>query len=63
MDGLGALPDLILEETIRAADAGISFIKEVGKDHYKKLRVACKVETLCSRLVAGSSSPACSIEG
>ncbi|MXN64174.1 AAA family ATPase [Stappia sp. GBMRC 2046] len=44
IDGLGTLPDLTLEEAIRAADAGIKFIKEVGKDHYKKMCAACKVE-------------------
>lgn len=44
IDGLGTLPDLTLEEAIRAADAGINFIKVVGKDHYKKMCTACKVE-------------------
>lgn len=42
IDGLGNLPDLTLEEAIRAAEAGINFIKEVGKDHYKKMCAACK---------------------
>lgn len=42
IDGLGTLPDLTLEEAIRAAEAGINFIKEVGKDHYKKMCTACK---------------------
>lgn len=42
IEGLGTLPDLTLEEAIRAADAGINFIKEVGKDHYKKMCVACR---------------------
>jgi wobble nucleotide-excising tRNase len=42
IDGLGTLPDLTLEEAIRAAEAGINFIKEVGKDHYKKMCAACK---------------------
>ena len=42
IDGLGTLPDLTLEEAIRAAEAGITFIKEVGKDHYKKMCAACK---------------------
>jgi len=41
IDGLGTLPDLTLEEAIRAADAGINFIKEVGKDHYKKMTKVC----------------------
>lgn len=41
IEGLGTLPDLTLEEAIRAADAGINFIKEVGKDHYKKMVSAC----------------------
>ncbi|AEQ53505.1 AAA family ATPase [Pelagibacterium halotolerans] len=41
IEGLGTLPDLTLEEAIRAADAGINFIKEVGKDHYKKMVRAC----------------------
>lgn len=41
IDGLSTLPDLTLEEAIRAADAGINFIKEVGKDHYKKMVKAC----------------------
>lgn len=41
LEGLGTLPDLTLEEAIRAADAGINFIKEVGKDHYKKMCVVC----------------------
>jgi wobble nucleotide-excising tRNase len=42
IDGLGTLPALTLEEAIRAAEAGITFIKEVGKDHYKKMCAACK---------------------
>lgn len=42
IDGLGTLPDLTLEEAIRAAEAGINFIEEVGKDHYKKMCAACK---------------------
>ena len=42
IDGLISLPDLTLEEAIRAAEAGINFIKEVGKDHYKKMCRACK---------------------
>jgi wobble nucleotide-excising tRNase len=42
IDGLGTLPDLTLEEAIRAAEAGINFIKEVGQDHYKKMCTACK---------------------
>ncbi|MCU0826357.1 MAG: AAA family ATPase [Tabrizicola sp.] len=42
IDGLGTLPDLTLEEAIRAAQAGMDFIKEVGKDHYKKMCTACK---------------------
>lgn len=42
IDGLGTLPDLTLEEAIRAAKAGINFIKEVGGDHYKKMCAACK---------------------
>lgn len=42
LDGLGTLPDLTLEEAIRAAEAGINFIKEVGKDHYKRMCAACK---------------------
>lgn len=42
IDGLGTLPDLTLEEAIRAAEAGINFIKEVGEDHYKKMCTACK---------------------
>lgn len=41
IDGLGTLPDLTLEEAIRAAEAGINFIKEVGKDHHKKMCAAC----------------------
>lgn len=41
IDGLGSLPDLTLEEAIRAAEAGINFIKEVGKDHHKKMVKAC----------------------
>ncbi|KCZ56919.1 AAA family ATPase [Hyphomonas chukchiensis] len=41
IDGLGALPDLTLEEAIRAAKAGINFIKEVSKDHYTKMCAAC----------------------
>lgn len=41
IEGLGTLPDLTLEEAIRAAEAGISFIEEVGKDHYKKMCSAC----------------------
>lgn len=41
IEGLGAPPDLTLEEAIRAADAGINFIKEVGKDHYKRMMKAC----------------------
>lgn len=42
IDGLGTLPDLTLEEAIRAAEAGINFIKEVGKDHYQKMCATCK---------------------
>ena len=42
IDGLGTLPDLTLEEATRAAEASINFIKEVGKDHYKKMCAACK---------------------
>lgn len=42
IDGLGTLPDLTLEEAIRAADAAINFIKEVGKDHFKKMCAACR---------------------
>ena len=42
IDGLGTLPDLTLEEAIRAAEAAINFIKEVGKDHYKKMCAACR---------------------
>lgn len=42
IDGLGTLPDLTLEEAIRAAEAGIGFIKEVGKDHYKRMCNSCK---------------------
>ena len=38
IEGLGSLPDLTLEEAIRAADTGIKFIKEVGKDHYNKMK-------------------------
>ena len=42
IDGLGTLPDLTLEEAIRAADASIKFIKEVAPNHYKKMCAACK---------------------
>lgn len=41
IDGLGSLPDLTLEEAIRAAEAGINFIKEVGMDHHKKMVKSC----------------------
>jgi wobble nucleotide-excising tRNase len=41
MNGLGSLPDLTLEEALRAAQAAINFIKEVGKDHHKKMVSAC----------------------
>lgn len=41
IDGLGTLPDLTLEEALRAAEAGINFIKEVGSDHYRKMKKAC----------------------
>ncbi len=41
IEGLGSLPDLTLEEALRAAEAGINFIKEFGKDHYKKMVQAC----------------------
>lgn len=41
MDGLGNLPDLTLEEAIRAAEAAITFIKEVGNGHYRKMVTAC----------------------
>lgn len=44
INGLGTLPDLTLEEAIRAADAAINFIKVVGSDHYKKMCTACKVQ-------------------
>lgn len=43
IEGLGTLPDLTLEQAIRAADAAISFIKVVSKDHYKKMCDACEV--------------------
>ena len=42
IDGLGTLPDLTLEEAIRAADAGIKFIEEVANNHYNKMCEACK---------------------
>jgi wobble nucleotide-excising tRNase len=35
--GLGSLPDLTLDEALRAAESAIKFIQEVGKDHYKKM--------------------------
>ena len=44
INGLGTLPDLTLEEAIRAADAGIKFIQEVGKDHYKRMCSACNIK-------------------
>lgn len=42
IDGLGTLPDLTLEEAIRAAEAAMKFIEEISKDHYKKMCAACK---------------------
>jgi wobble nucleotide-excising tRNase len=42
INGLGTLPDLTLEEAIRAAEAAINFIKEVGKDHYNRMKNACR---------------------
>lgn len=42
IDGLGSLPDLTLEEALRAAEAGIKFIKEVAPTHHKKMCSACK---------------------
>lgn len=42
IDGLGTLPDLTLEEAIRAAEAAMNFIKEIGGDHYKKMCAACR---------------------
>lgn len=44
MEGLGTLPVLTLEEALRAAAAGIKFIQEVGKDHYKRMERACPRE-------------------
>ena len=41
IEGLGSLPDLTLEEAIRAAEASMKFIKEVANDHYKKMVKAC----------------------
>lgn len=41
IEGLGNLPDLTLEEAIRAANASIKFIKEIGKDHYKRMKAIC----------------------
>ena len=41
IDGLGNLPDLTLEEALRAADAAMKFINEVAKNHYKKMCSAC----------------------
>ncbi|KZB50779.1 AAA family ATPase [Thalassospira xiamenensis] len=41
MEGLGSLPDLTLEEAIRAAEAAIKFIEEVGNAHYKKMIKVC----------------------
>lgn len=41
IEGLGSLPDLTLEEAIRAAEASLKFIKEVGNGHYKKMKKAC----------------------
>ncbi|WP_373088094.1 AAA family ATPase [Sneathiella sp.] len=42
IEGLGTLPDLTLEEAIRAAEAGIKFIEEVGKDHHRRMCAACR---------------------
>jgi wobble nucleotide-excising tRNase len=44
IDGLGNLPDLTMEAAIRAAEAGINFIKEVGKDHYKRMCAVCDIK-------------------
>ncbi len=41
MEGLNSLPELTLEEALRAAKSSIEFIKEVGKDHYKKMMQVC----------------------
>ena len=41
MDGLSTLPDLTLEEAIRAAETGLKFIEIVGNEHYKKMVKAC----------------------
>ncbi len=40
MDGLSNLPELTIEEAIRAAEACMIFIKEIARDHYKKMCAA-----------------------
>ena len=41
IDDLGKLPDLTLQDAVRAAQASIAFIKIVAKPHYKKMKKAC----------------------
>lgn len=43
IDGLSTLPELTLEEAIRAAEAGMTFIKEISREHYKKMCAAVRV--------------------
>ena len=41
IDDLGKLPDLTLQDAVRAAQASIDFIKIVAKPHYKKMKKVC----------------------
>lgn len=41
IDDLGKLPDLTLQDAVRAAQAGIEFIKIVAEPHYKRMKKAC----------------------
>jgi wobble nucleotide-excising tRNase len=41
IEGMGSLPNLTLEEAIRAADAAMKFIKAIAKSHYRKMCNVC----------------------
>ena len=42
IDDLGKLPDLTLQDAVRASQASINFIKIVDKPHYEKMKRACE---------------------
>ena len=42
IDDLGKLPDLTLQDAVRASQASIEFIKIVAESHYNKMKKACE---------------------